>query len=123
MFIEKVKIKEIIISITPFAIVFALLLYGIYNNLDEMLVPVIIYGLTISLFGTFALYNYSERKSTKSLLFLIGACVFIASDATIAINKFLFSRIYFEVFIMVTYALAQYFICKAMLEEKSHKII
>ena len=40
---------------------------------------------------------------------------FIISDATLAINKFYQSESYFPVFIMVTYVLAQYLICKYMI--------
>ncbi|NEW78444.1 MAG: hypothetical protein GZ086_03255, partial [Gelidibacter sp.] len=45
---------------------------------------------------------------------LIGAIVFMISDALLAINKFYNPAHVLEVIVMATYVLAQYFIYKSM---------
>ena len=50
----------------PFVILFATLLYIIYPNLNNMLLPVIVYGIAISTFGTLALLNYYQKKSKEN---------------------------------------------------------
>lgn len=112
--IQKTKITTIITSIIPFLFLFISLLSLLYNSLNEMLLPVIIYGFTISLFGTVALIDYLNSKSKRAMLMLIGASVFIVSDSILAINKFYVATEVFAVLVMVTYVTAQYFIYKSM---------
>jgi len=81
-------------------------------------VPVIVYGLTISAFGTISLINYRETKSRKSMAMLIGSILFMISDSILAINKFYEPSHYFEVIVMLTYILAQYFIYRSMFFER-----
>lgn len=113
--INKTSFTKIITSIIPFFIVFSLLILSLKDSLNEMLLPVIIYGLTISIFGVVSLIDFQNTKSKKSLLMLIGAIVFMISDSVLAINKFYNSTHLFEVVIMVTYILAQYLIYRSMI--------
>ena len=106
-----------IISLIPFGIFFAGLMYMLKDNLGEMLLPVIVYGLTISAFGAVALLNYVAEKSAINLVLVGGALFFILSDGTIAIGKFLQYEAYFPLLIMATYILAQYLICKFMIQK------
>jgi uncharacterized membrane protein YhhN len=115
--IQKSSFKRISTSIIPFFIVFTLLIFTLKDNLNEMFIPVIIYGLTISTFGVVSLIDFQNTKSKKSLLMLVGAIVFMISDSVLAINKFYNSTHLFEVVIMVTYILAQYLIYKSMILE------
>jgi len=78
------------------------------------LIPVIIYGFTISMFGVVSLINYVETKSAKSIWMLIGAIVFMISDTLLAINKFYLPKEVFGVLIMGTYIIAQYLIYRSM---------
>jgi len=112
--IKKTSLSKIVLSIIPFLIVFSLLLFVLKESLGEMLIPVIIYGLTISSFGAVSLINYVGSKSAKALLMLLGSIVFIISDSVLAINKFYLEAHIFKVIIMITYVLAQYFIYKSM---------
>ena len=90
-------------------------MYLIYSNLGEMLIPVAVYGITISTFGSVALLNYRNEKSTENLWLLVGALLFILSDSLIALNKFYEPHDIYGVSIMITYILAQFLICKAMI--------
>lgn len=112
--IQNPKISTVLISMIPFLVLFIGLLGILYNSLDEKLVPVIIYGLTISLFGTVALVDYLNSRSQQSVPMLIGASIFIVSDSLLAINKFYVATKVFAVLVMVTYIVAQYFIYKSM---------
>ena len=116
--IKKNTIKNIIITAFPFVIVFSLLIFRLKNSLGEMLFPVIIYGIIIATFGTVSLINFREKKSIKSIFMLFGAIIFMISDSVLAINKFYEQAHIFEIIVMATYVLAQYFIYRAMILNK-----
>ena len=116
--IKKNTIKNIIIAAFPFVIVFSLLIFRLKNSLGGMLFPVIIYGITIATFGTVSLINFREKKSMKSIFMLFGAIIFMISDSVLAINKFYEQAHIFEIIVMATYVLAQYFIYRAMILNK-----
>jgi len=118
--IQKTPIVRIILSAILFFMVFSLLIFFLKNSLGELLIPVIIYGLVISTFGAVSLIDYLNKNSKKSLLMLIGASVFIVSDAVLAINKFYESAHLFEIIVMITYVLAQYLIYRSMILDKKN---
>ncbi len=105
-------------SAIPFVVLFVGLLSLIYNNLGEMLLPVIVYGVAISIFGAFALLNYSEEKSTANTWLLLGAILFIASDSLIALNNFYTPKRLFDIAIIVLYIVSQYLIVKAVIAKE-----
>lgn len=112
--IKKVSFLSILTAVIPFAVFLSLLIYTIKDSLGELLIPVIIYGFTISMFGVVSLINYVETKSAKSIWMLIGAIVFMISDTLLAINKFYLPKEVFGVLIMGTYIIAQYLIYRSM---------
>jgi uncharacterized membrane protein YhhN len=114
-FLPKDLTAKMITSAVPFVFFFGLLMYLIYPNLGEMLIPVVVYGITISTFGSVTFLNYREEKSTENLWLFIGAIIFIFSDSLIALNKFYQPNDLYGVSIMITYILAQFLICKAMI--------
>ena len=120
--LKQSNISQRIGSILPFALYFTILMIVLKENLNEFLMPIIIYGITISIFGIVSLLNFIIYRTKKSLVLLIGATLFIASDSLIALNKFHEPRIIYPVAIMLTYILAQYFIYRFMrnLNEKSY---
>jgi len=119
--IQKTSFLKIISSVIPFLVVFILLIFGLKESLNEMLLPVIIYGLTISTFGIVSLVDFQNRKSQKSLFMLLGAMVFMISDSVLAINKFYNASHLFEIIIMSTYIAAQYLIFRSMVLEENGK--
>mgnify|MGYP000515977386 CR=1 FL=1 len=82
-FVKEFNFKELLICFPPFAIIFFGVLQFIKHNLGEMLIPVIVYGLVISVFGAFTLLNYRQERTKTNLSLLIGAVLFIASDSLI----------------------------------------
>ncbi|MGG8495102.1 lysoplasmalogenase [Tenacibaculum sp. TC6] len=114
-FLEKDLTIKMVSSALPFVFLFAGVLYLIYENLGDMLVPVIVYGVTIATFGATALLNFRQEKSTPNLWLLLGAILFIASDSLIALNNFYTPKHFFDIAIIILYIISQYFICKAMI--------
>jgi uncharacterized membrane protein YhhN len=94
----------------PFLIFFTALINILKDGLGDFLVPVIIYGLAISVFGFVSLLNYLLRKDQSSLILLGGAVLFILSDSMIALHKFYEARAIYPAAIMITYIMAQYMI-------------
>jgi len=120
--LKQSNISQRIRSFLPFALYFIVLILVLKENLNEFLLPVIIYGITISIFGMVSLLNYLIYKTKKSMVLLIGATLFIVSDSMIALNKFHEPKIMYPVAIMITYILAQYLIYQFMAETDSSKI-
>ncbi|AUC84688.1 lysoplasmalogenase [Polaribacter sp. ALD11] len=118
-YLKKISYNKILTYSIPFVIAFGSIVYLIRDNLGEMLVPVIIYGLIISAFGTLTLLNYVQQKNTENLWLFLGALIFIISDSLLAVNKFYEAREVYGLSIMITYIVAQYLICKAMVVKDS----
>lgn len=119
-FLQRDLTVKMISSAFPFVIFFGVLMFLIYPNLGEMLVPVAIYGITISTFGSVTLLNYRSEKSTENLWLFIGAIIFILSDSLIALDKFYQPNEIYGATIMITYILAQFLICKAMIVKSNY---
>lgn len=87
---------------------------------DDLVIPVCVYAFAISFMGTSALSrtpafdNSTPSFSASRLRGIVGAFVFIVSDTTIAVDKFMAPIPYAKYFIMVTYYLAQYFIATSV---------
>ena len=109
---------KIITSAIPFVLLFVGLLGLIYGNLGDMLLPVIVYGITISTFGTAALLNYRQQKTTANSWLLLGAILFIASDSLIALNNFYTPKRLFDIAIIVLYIVSQYLIVKSIIAKE-----
>ena len=114
-FFKKQPFTKVIKAAIIFVALFAGVLFLIKDNLGEMLMPVIVYGIAISAFGTCALLNYQQEKSTANLWLLLGAVLFIASDSLIALNNFYSPMYLFDVLIVILYIVSQYFICKSLI--------
>ncbi len=111
--------KQKITAIFPFLIYVIILLSILKPNLGEFLIPVVIYGITISIFGVVSLLNYLVNKTRISQVLLFGVVLFILSDSMIALNKFHETKAYYGVAIMITYILAQYLIFRFMIGKKN----
>jgi uncharacterized membrane protein YhhN len=115
------RTKKILAGI-PFFIFFLVLIRKLKPGLQDFLVPVVIYGIAISLFGYVSLLKYLLKQNKVNLSLLTGAVIFILSDSLIALNKFHESRDVYPVLIMFTYIIAQYLIAVFMLESEKMPI-
>lgn len=120
-FIKKITFQKVILASVPFAVFLLSFLYLIINNLGEMKLPVIVYGIVITSFGTVALLNYLQERTTANLWLFLGAIIFIISDSLIAVNRFYEPREIYQICIMLTYIVAQYLICKALIAKAYHQ--
>lgn len=122
--IEKVTLLNSVMVLIPFGFILYLIMFLLKDSLDNLLIPVLIYATTITIFGVTSALDFFNTKNKKSLLMLVGAVVFILSDAVLAINKFYYSSLFFKTTIMITYIIAQYLIYRSMVlnEKKAIKI-
>lgn len=121
-FLQKITLTQVLKAIVPFLLLLGVLLSVIIDNLGEMLFPVVVYGITISTFGTMALVNYLSSKTKGNRMLFIGVFIFMISDSMIAINKFCITDRVFLVMIMITYIIAQYLISKSLIVRCIKKI-
>lgn len=111
---EKRKLR--ILLLFPVVLYYIVLTGLLFPHLKEMLVPVLIYGMIISLMLWLALHmQYVENPNAGSQM-MWGAILFVLSDSILAINKF---YQFFELagfLIMLTYGLAQLLIISGALQ-------
>jgi uncharacterized membrane protein YhhN len=117
--LAKVSRQKKLTSILPFLLFYSALISILSPNLNDLLIPVMVYGMAISIFGTIALLNYLAVKNKLSMTLLQGALLFILSDSMIALNKFHEEQSFYPVTIMLTYIVAQYLIASYMLGSES----
>ena len=101
-----------------FLVFSAIMLFLLQHNIsNSLLIPIIIYMITI----TFMAISASERNTNpQSFRFvLIGAILFVLSDSLIAIDKFVMPIPFQTFLIMGAYVLAQYLICVGFLKRNT----
>lgn len=107
--------RTMLIAMMPFLIFFLTLMSILKAGLGDFLIPVVVYGLAISVFGVVSFLNYLQHKDKPAIGLLTGALLFIASDSMIALNKFYAEKPFYGPAIMITYILAQYLIYTYMI--------
>ena len=93
----------------------AALIYMLYPNLGEMLIPVMLYTIVIISMGISAVLRRGWTTDKSFIMVYSGALLFIMSDAMIGINKFMNPIIQARLLIMATYIAAQFLIVKGIL--------
>ncbi|KIA89455.1 lysoplasmalogenase [Kaistella jeonii] len=88
------------------------LLVFLFPYLKEMKVPVIIYAIVISVMMYTALKTHNRNL-------IIGALLFLISDTLLSINLFFQPLMILNLFVMITYVFAQWFLVKGMLSSKN----
>jgi uncharacterized membrane protein YhhN len=79
-----------------------------------MKLPVMIYGLTISVMLVMAMHLTRIKDSSFGRIVFLGALLFIISDSILAFNKFYRQWDAGSIMIMLSYGLAQLFIVFGM---------
>lgn len=118
--LAKVYWQKKMVSIVPFLLFYSVLISVLAPKLNNLLIPVMVYGIAISIFGTIALLKHLVDKNRLSMTLLQGAILFIISDSMIALNKFHEEQTFYPVTIMLTYVIAQYLIAHYMLQSESN---
>lgn len=99
----------------PIYILAAFTYYLIRGGLGEMKIPVIIYLIVIVMMATTARERYLKTNSGSFWQVMIGAILFLISDAVLAVNMFFTSFAESGVIVMGTYITAQLLIVKGVL--------
>ncbi len=95
---------------------FPIILFGtglivvLYPNLGDMLMPVMVYALVLTLMVLNALFRFKRTSAASFALVFGGAILFMISDSLLAVNKFLEPVSYSGFWIMSTYIGAQFLI-------------
>lgn len=106
-------------SLSFFSFFVGLLLLVIYDDLNDLLLPVIVYAIAVGLMGVAASFRYQSVNNTSFIYVFLGAFLFVISDTVIALNKFLFNgqMLLSGFIIMSLYITGQYFIVKGIIKE------
>lgn len=102
----------------PFVIYTIILLLVLLPKTGSLLVPVLIYGLSITMMGVMASLRRNVTSVDSYNSALTGAVLFILSDSLLAIDKFIEDLPYAGVWVMMTYLAAQYFLVTGILRHQ-----
>ena len=91
-------------------------------HLGDLLLPVFVYAMTISIMLLFALKGFLNWQKPANVYIFIGAIIFVASDSILAFDKFYAPVKYSSFLIMLTYLAAQYLIVKGILKLNEKKL-
>ena len=93
---------------------YGILMFSLYPYLEDFLIPVLVYGIAVCAMGGSAGWRLNKVSRQSFTLVFVGAMLFVLSDTIIAVNQFLYkgNLLNAQVFIMITYVLAQYLIAK-----------
>ncbi len=94
----------------PLVVYGALMLMLLWNKLEKLKVPVMVYVLALLLMAWLAISRYVTTSKGGSLLAAFGAILFVMSDSVLALNKFKKSFRIAQLLILTTYFAAQYLI-------------
>lgn len=94
------------------------LLTILYPSLDGMKIPVTVYALVLMVMTLMALFRYGFTSMQSFWLVFGGAFLFMISDSTLAINKFLQPVAYSGFVVMSTYMAAQFLIVQGLMKHK-----
>ncbi|MBL7729606.1 MAG: lysoplasmalogenase [Chitinophagaceae bacterium] len=113
-FFEKIRRTETV-TIKPLlpllaAAYYAVLITILFPHLADMKVPVLVYGVVISVMFMLAMHMLFIKNKKAGQWMMTGAALFVISDSVLAINKFYQPFEQAGLVIMLTYGLAQFFI-------------
>jgi uncharacterized membrane protein YhhN len=95
------------------------LLTILYPALGGLKIPVAAYALVLVVMVLAALFRFGFTSSTSFWLVFIGALLFMISDSSLAINKFLNPIPHSGLLVMTTYMGAQLLIVEGLLKHKA----
>lgn len=95
------------------------LLVVLYPSLGGLKIPVTAYALVLVVMALMALFRFGYTRQNSFWLVFAGALLFMVSDSTLAINKFLQPFAYSGIVVMSTYMAAQFLIVSGLLMHKN----
>lgn len=90
--------------------------YTLYPGLNNLLLPVAVYATVLMLMLLAALNRAGAVLPRSASLVIVGALLFVLSDSLLAYGKFIEIFPYYRLWVMSTYAAAQYFLVWGVLQ-------
>ncbi len=106
--LRKEKILPATLLFILVAIYYSALIFILYPVLGEMKLPVLVYGFIISIMFVLALHMPRMEFNVTGKWMAAGASFFVLSDSLLAFNKFYLAFPLAGIFIMLSYAAAQF---------------
>lgn len=106
----------------PFFIFFLVIFPLFRNHLKSYFAPVLIIGLLSTVMTLLAFINYLRRITKKNKFFFLGLLLIVFSDVLIAYNKFIDYNFKVVLIYSITYYVARFLICNAMIVAESTDI-
>ena len=114
VFFHNIRMREYIrgnaLLLLLVIVYYSILVSVLSPYLGNMRLPVRIYGVVLSFMVMLAMHTTLGKNKKAALWMTMGAILFVASDSTLAVNKFFSSFDYAGLIVMLTYGLAQLFI-------------
>lgn len=106
------KSKIALLALLFLSITCSIVIFIIKDNAGAFLIPIIVYMILIAFMAILAsnLADSSSYNHASIQFFIPGAILFIMSDGLLAINKFNLQDPTLDIFVMITYGLAQLFL-------------
>lgn len=111
-------------KLKPYGLTLGVILYAVLfffvvkDGLGNLFPAVLLYMMIILIMLLTAYLRKGTAKPLSYILVCIGAILFVISDSILALNKFYKPWDFAGLFIMLTYALAQYFIVIGLLKQR-----
>ncbi|MAJ50432.1 MAG: hypothetical protein CMB82_02310 [Flammeovirgaceae bacterium] len=102
----------------PYLLAGILLFYILLPDVNELLVPIVIYGIILLTMAGVARLRQGRTNSKSYYYTLLGTLLFVISDSLLALNKFVWNIPYAEIGIMSTYMAAQLLITEGILKNE-----
>ncbi|MEQ8474225.1 MAG: lysoplasmalogenase [Marinoscillum sp.] len=103
---------------SPLLILMVLVMLFIVPQTGDLQIPVSIYAICITTMLGFALFRKGMTSTSSYQQVMIGALLFVISDALIGVSKFMLDLPLAKVWIMVTYIPAQYLIMSGVVKHE-----
>ncbi|UCG24509.1 MAG: lysoplasmalogenase [Chloroflexota bacterium] len=97
-------------SAIPFLLFGVFMAVVLWPNLDDMLIPAMVYLVIILLMAWQGYGQWRQTRETRSWLAFIGVLLFIASDSLLAVNRWVYELDLAPLLILGTYYPAQWLI-------------
>lgn len=112
--VQKTDRSFFLVPFVLFLLVGAGVFIYIQDHLGTYAIPVLLYMVFISCMAALAVHTYTFPliRNLSQYTFIPGAILFVVSDALLALDMFRLHNPIVEVWVMLTYGLAQFFITR-----------
>jgi uncharacterized membrane protein YhhN len=107
----------------PFAFSYAYLVYALYQDLGDLLAPILIYGFVLFTMGLTTIWWGFKELFLKYTRYVVwGAVLFLLSDALLATAMFMGGSKDVDMMVMFTYVFAQGFIIFGIVKNERYEL-